>query len=91
MHTYKHEIINSTHSSTLLVYVDAIVIDSSSSWTEDSLIKHLFMLGEVAQLCPSHISHHLCLMIQSMLLAATNHGNCVVYRTCHKYYGLKTS
>ena len=48
-----------------------------SKWSENSLIKHLFILGEVAQLCPSHISHHLCLMIQSMLLATADHGVCV--------------
>ncbi|XP_065903031.1 condensin-2 complex subunit D3-L-like isoform X3 [Dysidea avara] len=62
-------------------YLSSVVVEqpteptpSDRTWTEDSLIKHLFMLGEVAQLCPSHISHHLCLMIQSMLLAAANHG-----------------
>ncbi|XP_065902395.1 condensin-2 complex subunit D3-like [Dysidea avara] len=69
-------------------YLSAVVVEQSTkstpsdrTWTEDSLIKHLFMLGEVAQLCPSHISHHLCLMIQSMLLAAANHESTPSERT----------
>ena len=53
-----------------------------SKWSENSLIKHLFILGEVAQLCPSHISHHLCLMIQSMLLATADHGVSVCLCVC---------
>ena len=58
----------------ILQWSHCVLSLDGSKWSENSLIKHLFILGEVAQLCPSHISHHLCLMIQSMLLATADHG-----------------
>ena len=30
------------------------------------------------QLCPAHTSHHLCLVVQSLLLATSDGGTCTV-------------
>ncbi|XP_071957014.1 condensin-2 complex subunit D3-L-like, partial [Antedon mediterranea] len=51
-------------------YLSKVVLtedQSQTSWDEESLVKHLFTLGEMAQLCPKNVSSRIFMLVQSIL------------------------
>ncbi|XP_069732475.1 condensin-2 complex subunit D3 [Phaenicophaeus curvirostris] len=55
--------------STCEGYISAVVLkeDGAEQLQEDLLVRHLFILGEAAQLCPAKVEKHIFLLIQSIL------------------------
>ncbi|NWU63863.1 CNDD3 protein, partial [Pterocles burchelli] len=60
--------------STCESYISSIVLkeDGTEQLQEDLLVRHLFILGEAAQLCPAKVEKRVFLLIQSILAAAVN-------------------
>ncbi|NWX42535.1 CNDD3 protein, partial [Steatornis caripensis] len=60
--------------STCESYISDIVLkeDGAEQLEEDVLVKHLFILGEAAQLCPAKVEKRVFLLIQSILAASDN-------------------
>ena len=56
-------------------YLSSVVLCTSDGDSQESVldekevIRHLFILGEVAQLSPNNLSQHTCLMVQSLLVS----------------------
>ncbi|XP_040981416.1 condensin-2 complex subunit D3 isoform X2 [Aquila chrysaetos chrysaetos] len=46
--------------------------DGAEQLQEDLLVRHLFILGEAAQLCPAKVEKRIFLLIQSILAASVN-------------------
>ncbi|XP_067827123.1 condensin-2 complex subunit D3 [Heptranchias perlo] len=55
-------------------YISNIVLGdiADGRMDENMLVKHLFTLGEVAQLCPAKVEKRIFLLVQSFLAAPTN-------------------
>ncbi|NXS09081.1 CNDD3 protein, partial [Neodrepanis coruscans] len=55
--------------STCESYISNIVLkeDGAEQLQEDLLVRHLFLLGEAAQLCPAKVGKHIFLLVQSIL------------------------
>ncbi|KAM4885566.1 condensin-2 complex subunit D3 [Sylvia borin] len=55
--------------STCESYISNIVLkeDGAGQLQEDLLVRHLFLLGEAAQLCPAKVDKHIFLLVQSVL------------------------
>ncbi|NWH72720.1 CNDD3 protein, partial [Piaya cayana] len=55
--------------STCESYISAVVLkeDGAEQLQEDLLVRHLFILGEAAQLCPAKVEKRIFLLIQSIL------------------------
>ncbi|NWY02539.1 CNDD3 protein, partial [Nothoprocta ornata] len=55
-------------------YISNIVLkkDGAEQLQEDLLVKHLFILGEAAQLCPAKVEKRIFLLIQSILASSVN-------------------
>ncbi|NWR85142.1 CNDD3 protein, partial [Furnarius figulus] len=55
--------------STCESYISNIVLkeDGAEHLQEDVLVRHLFLLGEAAQLCPAKVGKHIFLVVQSIL------------------------
>ncbi|NXH16920.1 CNDD3 protein, partial [Bucco capensis] len=55
-------------------YISNIVLkeDGAEQLQEDALVRHLFILGEAAQLCPAKVEKHIFLLIQSILASPAN-------------------
>ncbi|KAM7137906.1 condensin-2 complex subunit D3 isoform 1-T1 [Macrochelys suwanniensis] len=55
-------------------YISSIVLkeDGAEQLQEDLLVKHLFTLGETAQLCPAKVEKRIFLLIQSILACPVN-------------------
>ncbi|NWY61556.1 CNDD3 protein, partial [Chionis minor] len=60
--------------STCESYISNIVLkeDGAEQLQEDLLVRHLFVLGETAQLCPAKVEKRVFLLIQSILAASVN-------------------
>uniref|UniRef100_A0A8C3L149 Condensin-2 complex subunit D3 n=1 Tax=Chrysolophus pictus TaxID=9089 RepID=A0A8C3L149_CHRPC len=60
--------------STCESYISNIVLkeDGAEQLQEDLLVRHLFLLGEAAQLCPAKVEKRIFLLIQS-ILASSDH------------------
>ncbi|NXJ89999.1 CNDD3 protein, partial [Corythaixoides concolor] len=60
--------------STCESYISNIVLkeDGAEQLQEDLLVRHLFVLGEAAQLCPAKVEKRIFLLIQSILAASVN-------------------
>uniref|UniRef100_A0A8B9Z3K1 Condensin-2 complex subunit D3 n=1 Tax=Buteo japonicus TaxID=224669 RepID=A0A8B9Z3K1_9AVES len=60
--------------STCESYISNIVLkeDGAEQLQEDLLVRHLFILGEAAQLCPAKVEKRIFLLIQSILAASVN-------------------
>ncbi|NXI45084.1 CNDD3 protein, partial [Galbula dea] len=60
--------------STCESYISNIVLkeDGAEQLQEDLLVRHLFILGEAAQLCPAKVEKHIFLLIQSILASSVN-------------------
>ncbi|XP_062450376.1 condensin-2 complex subunit D3 [Rhea pennata] len=60
--------------STCESYISNIVLkkDGAEQLQEDLLVKHLFILGEAAQLCPAKVEKRIFLLIQSILASSVN-------------------
>ncbi|NXS51428.1 CNDD3 protein, partial [Brachypteracias leptosomus] len=60
--------------STCESYISNIVLkeDGAEQLQEDLLVRHLFILGEAAQLCPAKVKKHIFLLIQSILASTVN-------------------
>ncbi|NXC43757.1 CNDD3 protein, partial [Penelope pileata] len=58
--------------STCESYISNIVLkeDGAEQLQEDLLVRHLFILGEAAQLCPAKVEKRVFLLIQSILAAS---------------------
>ncbi|KAM8795632.1 condensin-2 complex subunit D3 [Eudromia elegans] len=58
--------------STCESYISNIVLkkDGAEQLQEDLLVKHLFILGEAAQLCPAKVEKRIFLLIQSILASS---------------------
>ncbi|NXC02411.1 CNDD3 protein, partial [Orthonyx spaldingii] len=58
--------------STCESYISSIVLkeDGAEQLQEDLLVRHLFLLGEAAQLCPAKVDKHIFLLVQSILASA---------------------
>uniref|UniRef100_A0A8C3SMY3 Condensin-2 complex subunit D3 n=1 Tax=Chelydra serpentina TaxID=8475 RepID=A0A8C3SMY3_CHESE len=54
-------------------YISSIVLkeDGAEQLQEDLLVRHLFTLGETAQLCPAKVEKRIFLLIQSILACCT--------------------
>ncbi|NXF98498.1 CNDD3 protein, partial [Eubucco bourcierii] len=59
--------------STCASYISNIVLkeDGAEQLQEDLLVRHLFILGEAAQLCPAKVEKRIFLLIQSILAAGS--------------------
>ncbi|XP_064029142.1 condensin-2 complex subunit D3 isoform X2 [Pogoniulus pusillus] len=59
--------------STSASYISNIVLreDGAEQLQEDLLVRHLFILGEAAQLCPAKVEKRIFLLIQSILAAGS--------------------
>uniref|UniRef100_A0A8C4YAY9 Condensin-2 complex subunit D3 n=1 Tax=Gopherus evgoodei TaxID=1825980 RepID=A0A8C4YAY9_9SAUR len=55
-------------------YISSIVLkeDGAEQLQEDLLVRHLFTLGETAQLCPAKVEKRIFLLIQSILACPVN-------------------
>uniref|UniRef100_A0A8B9FSC4 Condensin-2 complex subunit D3 n=1 Tax=Amazona collaria TaxID=241587 RepID=A0A8B9FSC4_9PSIT len=55
-------------------YISNIVLkeDGAKQLQEDLLVRHLYLLGEAAQLCPAKVGKRVFLLIQSILAAPVN-------------------
>ncbi|NXT24846.1 CNDD3 protein, partial [Syrrhaptes paradoxus] len=60
--------------STCESYISHIVLkeDGTEQLQEDLLVRHLFILGEAAQLCPAKVEKRIFLLVQSILAASVN-------------------
>ncbi|NWJ05203.1 CNDD3 protein, partial [Crypturellus undulatus] len=60
--------------STCESYISNIVLrkDGAEQLQEDLLVKHLFILGEAAQLCPAKVEKRIFLLIKSILASSIN-------------------
>ncbi|XP_035753364.1 condensin-2 complex subunit D3 isoform X1 [Egretta garzetta] len=60
--------------STCESYISNIVLkeDGAEQLQEDLLVRHLFILGEAAQLCPARVEKRVFLLIQSILASSVN-------------------
>ncbi|XP_010137945.1 PREDICTED: condensin-2 complex subunit D3, partial [Buceros rhinoceros silvestris] len=60
--------------STCESYISNLVLkeDGAEQLQEDLLVRHLFILGEAAQLCPAKVEKHIFLLIQSILASPVN-------------------
>ncbi|XP_051494287.1 condensin-2 complex subunit D3 isoform X2 [Apus apus] len=60
--------------STCESYISNIVLkeDGAEQLQEDLLVRHLFILGEAAQLCPAKVEKRVFLLIQSILASPAN-------------------
>ncbi|XP_008945131.1 PREDICTED: condensin-2 complex subunit D3, partial [Merops nubicus] len=60
--------------STCESYISNIVLkeDGAEQLQEDLLVRHLFILGEAAQLCPAKVEKRVFLLIQSILASSVN-------------------
>ncbi|NXL43845.1 CNDD3 protein, partial [Podilymbus podiceps] len=60
--------------STCENYISNIVLkeDGADKLQEDLLVRHLFILGETAQLCPAKVEKRVFLLIQSILASSVN-------------------
>ncbi|XP_009467862.1 PREDICTED: condensin-2 complex subunit D3 [Nipponia nippon] len=60
--------------STCESYISNIVLkeDGAEQLQEDLLVRHLFILGEAAQLCPAKVERRIFLLIQSILASSVN-------------------
>ncbi|NXK07359.1 CNDD3 protein, partial [Herpetotheres cachinnans] len=60
--------------STCASYISNIVLkeDGAEQLQEDVLVRHLFILGEAAQLCPAKVEKRIFLLIQSILASPVN-------------------
>uniref|UniRef100_A0A8U8AWF1 Condensin-2 complex subunit D3 n=1 Tax=Geospiza parvula TaxID=87175 RepID=A0A8U8AWF1_GEOPR len=58
--------------STCESYISNIVLkeDGAGQLQEDLLVRHLFLLGEAAQLCPAKVDKHIFLVVQSILASS---------------------
>uniref|UniRef100_A0A8C5JBE8 Condensin-2 complex subunit D3 n=1 Tax=Junco hyemalis TaxID=40217 RepID=A0A8C5JBE8_JUNHY len=58
--------------STCESYISNIVLkeDGAGQLQEDLLVRHLFLLGEAAQLCPAKVDKHIFLLVQSILASS---------------------
>ncbi|XP_066059755.1 condensin-2 complex subunit D3 isoform X2 [Chamaea fasciata] len=58
--------------STCESYISKIVLkeDGAGQLQEDLLVRHLFLLGEAAQLCPAKVDKHVFLLVQSILASS---------------------
>uniref|UniRef100_A0A8C3QGX2 Condensin-2 complex subunit D3 n=1 Tax=Cyanoderma ruficeps TaxID=181631 RepID=A0A8C3QGX2_9PASS len=58
--------------STCESYISSIVLreDGAGQLQEDLLVRHLFLLGEAAQLCPARVDKHIFLLVQSILASS---------------------
>ncbi|RMB92052.1 hypothetical protein DUI87_31581 [Hirundo rustica rustica] len=58
--------------STCESYISNIVLkeDGAGQLQEDLLVRHLFLLGEAAQLCPAKVGKHVFLLVQSILASS---------------------
>uniref|UniRef100_A0A672UW88 Condensin-2 complex subunit D3 n=1 Tax=Strigops habroptila TaxID=2489341 RepID=A0A672UW88_STRHB len=59
-------------------YISNIVLkkDGAKQLQEDLLVRHLFLLGEAAQLCPAKVEKRVFLLIQSILAAPVSEDKC---------------
>ncbi|XP_054032142.1 condensin-2 complex subunit D3 [Dryobates pubescens] len=59
--------------ATCASYISSIVLkeDGAEQLQEDLLVRHLFILGEAAQLCPAKVEKRIFLLIQSILAAGS--------------------
>ncbi|XP_063273815.1 condensin-2 complex subunit D3 isoform X2 [Prinia subflava] len=59
--------------STCESYISNIVLkeDGAGQLQEDPLVRHLFLLGEAAQLCPAKVDKHIFLLVQSILASGS--------------------
>ncbi|NWS73086.1 CNDD3 protein, partial [Crotophaga sulcirostris] len=60
--------------STCESYISTVVLqeDGAEQLQEDLLVRHLFILGETAQLCPAKVEKRIFLLIQSILASCVN-------------------
>ncbi|XP_030320546.1 condensin-2 complex subunit D3 isoform X1 [Calypte anna] len=60
--------------STCESYISNIVLkeDGAEQLQEDLLVRHLFILGEAAQLCPARVEKRIFLLVQSILASPVN-------------------
>ncbi|XP_009981067.1 PREDICTED: condensin-2 complex subunit D3, partial [Tauraco erythrolophus] len=60
--------------STCESYISNVVLkeDGAEQLQEDLLVRHLFILGEAAQLCPAKVEKRIFLLIQSILASSVN-------------------
>ncbi|KAM9216984.1 condensin-2 complex subunit D3 [Leptosomus discolor] len=60
--------------STCESYISNVVLteDGAEQLREDLLVRHLFILGEAAQLCPAKVEKRIFLLVQSILAASVN-------------------
>ncbi|XP_075298424.1 condensin-2 complex subunit D3 isoform X2 [Opisthocomus hoazin] len=60
--------------STCQSYISNIVLqeDGAEQLQEDLLVRHLFVLGEAAQLCPAKVEKRIFLLIQSILASSVS-------------------
>ncbi|XP_041336492.1 condensin-2 complex subunit D3 [Pyrgilauda ruficollis] len=58
--------------STCETYISNIVLkeEGAGQLQEDLLVRHLFLLGEAAQLCPAKVDKHIFLLVQSILASS---------------------
>ncbi|XP_041269803.1 condensin-2 complex subunit D3 isoform X3 [Onychostruthus taczanowskii] len=58
--------------STCESYISNIVLkeEGAGQLQEDLLVRHLFLLGEAAQLCPAKVDKHIFLLVQSILASS---------------------
>ncbi|XP_038017371.1 condensin-2 complex subunit D3 isoform X3 [Motacilla alba alba] len=58
--------------STCESYISNVVLkeDGAGQLQEDLLVRHLFLLGEAAQLCPAKVDKHIFLLVQSILASS---------------------
>uniref|UniRef100_A0A8B9IX27 Condensin-2 complex subunit D3 n=1 Tax=Amazona collaria TaxID=241587 RepID=A0A8B9IX27_9PSIT len=59
-------------------YISNIVLkeDGAKQLQEDLLVRHLYLLGEAAQLCPAKVGKRVFLLIQSILAAPVSEDKC---------------
>ncbi|XP_042656314.1 condensin-2 complex subunit D3 isoform X2 [Tyto alba] len=60
--------------STCESYISNVILKEyeAEQLQEDLLVRHLFILGEAAQLCPAKVEKHIFLLVQSILAASVN-------------------
>nr|XP_028564487.1 condensin-2 complex subunit D3 [Podarcis muralis] len=57
-------------------FISSIVLQEhrAEQLQEDALVRHLFILGEAAQLCPAKVEKHIFLLVQSILASSDTLG-----------------
>uniref|UniRef100_A0A663EJA2 Condensin-2 complex subunit D3 n=1 Tax=Aquila chrysaetos chrysaetos TaxID=223781 RepID=A0A663EJA2_AQUCH len=61
--------------------------DGAEQLQEDLLVRHLFILGEAAQLCPAKVEKRIFLLIQSILAASVNEDQCEASQPLSQFRG----